>query len=76
MEELKPCPFCGSAAELIRKGNEHTKSQTAIIRCTKRGCFGEQKVGVITHSYEWATKKVIETWNTRAEPAPAGAEGT
>jgi hypothetical protein len=67
-QELLPCPFCGGEAELYRVGNDHTKSQSAVISCKKPGCFGEQEVGVIRQSYEWAVQKVTEKWNTRHSP--------
>jgi Lar family restriction alleviation protein len=34
-EELKPCPFCGGKAKLIREGS---RSVLCVIQCEDCGC--------------------------------------
>lgn len=59
MIELKPCPFCGSAADIIDNGNG-----LFCVGCTGDDmCFGSvQHVTMIFVSEETAA----ETWNRRA----------
>lgn len=59
-EELKPCPFCGGKAELVR-----TQNFLYHIKCKKcRATVGEIK----KPPSDFRTKlEVIEAWNTRAE---------
>lgn len=72
-EELKPCPFCGSAVFLERdSGSYGYTSPTVIAQCKKCGIhFGEPtekwEQGKGTFSIEEeATTKLINRWNTRA----------
>lgn len=51
--ELKPCPFCGSEANITRIGNQH---QSCIIECGNCGCKLENG-----ETEEQCGKK----WNTR-----------
>lgn len=59
MTELKPCPFCGSPAELVKSGSgwyvECTSRNPAVCRC-----------------YPWTgyfdiPLYAIEAWNRRAD---------
>jgi len=52
---LKPCPFCGGEAEIIRKGDHRKSTQYTCLEC---GCFLETPE-------EWNHGK---TWNERFEP--------
>jgi len=60
MTELKPCPFCGSEAELIvgrhtPTGNEYTP------RCTNKSCPGRV-------TKKWLDRQqAVDAWNRRAE---------
>lgn len=64
--DLLPCPFCGSAAVLSR-------SPRAVVvgcdndDCPSRECYSS---GQIKNE-----PRVIERWNTRAQPAPAADLG-
>lgn len=74
-EELKllPCPFCGeNNLELIRIGNEFTKSRRAKVLC--RNCNLPMTVGAISNSLDWCIKKVTEKWNTRKAFFPQDIE--
>ena len=61
--DLKPCPFCGSDAEVIHIGNDYTKSQKIKIKCPK--CRIERTDKVINHSIEWLLSKSVDSWNKR-----------
>lgn len=56
MAELKPCPFCGSPAELL-----HTKTWDYFVRCTDRGCAAR------TRQYHENETGAVNAWNARAE---------
>lgn len=77
MEELKPCPFCGSlphcGVEFYQSCGSEVKL-SAVVECTgcgirKREVF--KATDAITfvpfYDYENAFTKVIEAWNSRAE---------
>ena len=53
MAELKPCPFCGGKAKLVRLGDEY------CVYCGSHCC--EQSI-----AYEDADM-AIDAWNTRYE---------
>ena len=53
--ELKPCPFCGGEAKVIRYGNGR---QSSIVGCTECHCTLE------SNESEWNTG---HHWNTRVE---------
>ena len=62
--ELKPCPFCGSKAELIdRTYYEHDdqKPECFDVRCTNNGCYLDEGADYWNYKDE-----VIELWNKRA----------
>ena len=61
MEELKPCPFCGSAAE-ISQGRFDGKDTSYVI-CRKCGASGE--FFVVSPKYA-SNERAIEAWNRRA----------
>lgn len=56
---LKPCPFCGGAAEL-----EQTGKKQLTIKC--KHCHVKRQQRVLRHSLEWLEGKMIEAWNERA----------
>lgn len=74
-KELKPCPFCGGEAELVKgcQTEDGIGAKPFYIRCIKCGA----EVGhTIPDWYEWAHDKfntcytrcaenAIEAWNTR-----------
>ena len=58
MNELKPCPFCGGEAKVIKDGTLTDQSviYSALCTCCRTQC------------YWFETKEeTIEAWNTRAE---------
>ena len=75
MEELKPCPFCGST-ELQRRGNNDAEYMNSYIECMKCHAYGPS-----ANSSALGTAKTSEeVWNARAEradtmPLPLDADG-
>lgn len=65
IEQIKPCPFCGSKAEVC-DGVETTPEEGAhFIQCTSPACAASSKL-------MWSNKEdcrplLIEAWNTRAD---------
>ena len=53
MENLKPCPFCGSEAE------SYETTTGSLVECSNFDCH----VGTLNN--DWTKKKVISIWNTR-----------
>ena len=62
-DKLLPCPFCGSAPELIFIGNDYTKSRKVEIKCKK--CRIRRTDAGIHKDHEWVARKAIEQWNER-----------
>lgn len=60
---LKPCPFCGSEAEVV-----YLTSMPGLqyIICSGANC------GVLPYTYRGTAKATIAAWNTRAAPTPGG----
>ena len=57
---LKPCPFCGGEAELLRNG---TARQSRIVQCTDCGCRLE------SGDVDGMTPDDRMAWNVRAASA-------
>lgn len=71
--ELKPCPFCGGEAEMIKHSfwNERKHSysdRTYSIKCC--GCSVE------TYPFYDTKEKATESWNRRANNEQREAEKT
>jgi hypothetical protein len=60
MSELKLCQ-CGGEPEIIRIGNEYTRSRKITIRCPK--CRIERTNAAIRQGFDWLEKISIEQWN-------------
>ena len=65
IEDLLPCPFCGSKPEMVLVGNEFTVPRSVIIKCPNCGVQRKDS-GIITPLYTLA-KGAVERWNTRTE---------
>lgn len=63
--KLSKCPFCGDEPELIRKGNEHTKSIEITIKCPT--CRIERTNAAIYYGFDWLERVSIESWNKRVD---------
>lgn len=62
--ELKPCPFCGEKAEMMRIGNEHTKKRSIVVKCT--GCRIQLTNSAIMHyGFDFLHRVTVEAWNRR-----------
>lgn len=57
MEKLKPCPFCGGEAEVLRNPIINGAIHNAVVHCE------ECKARTTIYVFE---KDAIEAWNTRA----------
>lgn len=58
MADLKPCPFCGGEAEIV-KAHSNTTEYPYVVVCKNDLC--NASVGKFSTSRE----KAIEAWNTR-----------
>lgn len=78
MEELKPCPFCGSNPELAECTRELPMSEEQdifYVICTHCGCSPFRISGPVNLRYQPNCKviidelkmKAIEKWNRRAK---------
>lgn len=72
MNNLKPCPFCGSEVELEKNplwygnGRGYKDCYEFVIRCKKCGCRVDQpKNDSVYRSEEKAKENAIEAWNRR-----------
>ena len=71
MGDLKPCPFCGSAAAAIDTGGTFTG-----VRCYGCHATGEEYSRAQWRDPKEAERRAIVAWNRRAEPkAPDAAPG-
>ena len=74
MNELKPCPFCGSTSLKVESKHNgrlyYTGTHSATVRCNKchaRGGTASCKVEKGKHRADGDTeKRAIEAWNRRA----------
>lgn len=71
MDGLKPCPFCGGAAEIIPHS---LTGKFSVIRATCQTCYSHHHNGVVLHEdakdhqIESARAIAVQQWNQRHEP--------
>jgi hypothetical protein len=72
--ELKPCPFCGSEAELIEIPDEETcvgiisKSTSYMVVCTSPACLLSVDMDNVMERGAWiGAGYATDLWNTRAD---------
>jgi len=65
-ESLKPCPFCGAAAEIITLEGETDEPSIGAqcVQCTSTGCGAAS--GLIYPLMDDVTQLLIERWNKRS----------
>ena len=73
MEELKPCPFCGSPVVLTKSplwhgSHGYQNCYEYFIRCSKCGCTVDYYLNntIYNISEAEAVENVLKTWNRRA----------
>jgi len=77
--ELKPCPFCGSEAQLKTIGNDFILATHSLtvrsklkcgteIGCSRFGCTVKIKVYTLRMSIAWTQEQAVAAWNTRTDP--------
>ena len=66
LNELKPCPFCGGQAELIREHRKGWALTGSVVRCKNDHCGCRGKWFIIAAEYS-SDEKAIEAWNRRFE---------
>lgn len=64
MEELKPCPFCGSETEVCEGGINGKMRVYGLVE-HKDGCFF--LADGLTVKYQHVMESEFAAWNTRAE---------
>lgn len=68
MGELKPCPFCGGKAKIMRKGSRSGKIRSYSVDCPE--CLAN---GPVFWVADWhrtpfiAQEKAVRAWNKRKE---------
>lgn len=76
MSELKPCPFCGCAPDVITRPDNAAKTEFfAAVRCYCDGYSARAYQNAQRNTQDEATAEAIAAWNRRAQPAaPAEQE--
>jgi Lar family restriction alleviation protein len=68
--ELKACPFCGSAADLVSHEDQRVTNYTYEVSCRGCGVRGEGADCGWNENSGSAKAEAVEIWNRRA-PSPA-----
>lgn len=72
---LKPCPLCGSCAELKISDQGRDTSMWHTIRCTKCGCNISHNDSGYNPDYEKDLLIFFRKWNARKQVVPETYEG-
>ena len=64
MNELKPCPFCGSTVYLLDVATQPSGIELWDVYCANHQCYLS---GGTNNMYE-TRQMAIEAWHTRVEP--------
>jgi Lar family restriction alleviation protein len=59
--KLKPCPFCGGKAELVKSNMTLTFADSFCVRCDNLGCFIRPNT-----PHRLSDEDAINIWNRRA----------
>ena len=72
-DRLKPCPFCGAAAEIITLAGEDEPGVGAqCVQCTSRACGAAS--GLIYPLMDDVTDLLHERWNKRFNAPLSGGD--
>ena len=69
MDELKPCPFCGSRSTLRRNYTIGANNPGYIVQCIMCGISTPQKMGEEMSSYYWNTRPIEEKLRAERDAA-------
>lgn len=61
---LPECPLCGGDLDVIRRGNDHTKSREVTVKCSR--CRLQRTDKAVRHGFDWLEKGQAEWWNKRS----------
>lgn len=64
---LAACPICGSEAELLFIGNDHTKSRKVTVKCSEIHCRVQRTDAALKQNHEWVARVAIKGWNKRTD---------
>lgn len=68
IDHLKPCPFCGAAAEIITlEGEDDPGVGAQCVQCTSSACGAAS--GLVYPLMDDVTGLLYERWNRRTQPA-------
>lgn len=63
-EELKPCPFCGANAEIVRAGDEY--EMVVAVNCTECSAHVRETDDTIDRDFDRLEAQAVAAWNKRA----------
>jgi len=62
--ELKPCPFCGAEAEIVRAGDEY--EMVVAVNCTECSAHVRETDDSIDRDFDRLEAQAVAAWNKRA----------
>jgi Lar family restriction alleviation protein len=63
-EELKPCPFCGAEAEIMRAGDEY--EMVVAVNCSECSAHVRETDDSIDRDFDRLEAQAVAAWNKRA----------